>query len=210
MAAKAKTKAKGKRKAQARTKTRDRQLKAYWAEIDGLHDWVVAAPNRAAALEAFGVRQNLFAQGEAGEASDPAAIEAARAQPLTPLRRPKGSSEPFAAATGAADWSAAIPKGAPKPKKPKESRGRSDARAWTEAGSATRRPGRGRTRGDRRPPPGRPEAPGRGPRPPRRPAGPRRGGLRHGDRRRPACAGGGRTGVPRRRRLSRTADATGR
>jgi hypothetical protein len=89
---------------------KQRQLKVYWAEIDGLNDWVVAAPNRPEALTAFGVRQDLFAQGEAGDASDPAAIEAARAQPLTPLRRPKGSSEPFAPATGLSDWSAAIPK----------------------------------------------------------------------------------------------------
>jgi len=87
-----------------------RPLKVYWAEIDGLHDWVVAAPNRPEALEAFGVRQDLFAQGEAGDAADPAAIDAARAKPLTPLQRPKGSSARFTSATGAADWSAAIPK----------------------------------------------------------------------------------------------------
>jgi hypothetical protein len=86
-----------------------RALKVYWAEIDGLHDWVVAAPNRTEALAAFGVRQDLFAQGEAGETADPAAIEAARDAPLTPLRRPKGSAEPYAAATGFSDWSAAIP-----------------------------------------------------------------------------------------------------
>jgi hypothetical protein len=87
-----------------------RKLKVYWAEIDGLNDWVVAAPNRAEALKAFGVNQDLFAQGEAGEASDPTAIEAARAEPGAPLRRPKGSSEPFAPATGLTDWTAAIPK----------------------------------------------------------------------------------------------------
>lgn len=86
-----------------------RPLKVYWAELDGLHDWVVAAPNRPEALAAFGVHQDLFAQGEAGDAADPAAVEAARAQPLTPLRRPKGSGAPFVPATGAADWSAAIP-----------------------------------------------------------------------------------------------------
>jgi hypothetical protein len=110
MAAKAKTKAKG------------RQLKVYWAEIDGLHDWIVAAANRREALEAFGVRQDLFAQDEAGDAVDPEAMAAARAEPLTPLRRPKGSSDPFVPATGSTDWSAAIPRTAlgsaakPKPK----------------------------------------------------------------------------------------------
>ena len=94
----------------AKFKAKARPLKVYWAEVDGLHDWIVASPNRPEALEALGVNPDLFAQGEAGDASDPAAIQAARAQPLTPLRRPKGSSEPFAPATGAADWSAAIPK----------------------------------------------------------------------------------------------------
>lgn len=87
-----------------------RALKVYWAEIDGLNDWVVGAPNRKEALAAFGVHQDLFAQGEAGDTADPAAIEAARAAPLTPLRRPKGSSEPYAPASGLSDWSAAIPK----------------------------------------------------------------------------------------------------
>ena len=90
-----------------------RQLKVYWAEIDGLNDWVVAAPNRPEALKAFGVHQDLFARGEAGDASDPVTIDAARAQPLTPLRRPKGSSGPFAPATGFSDWSAAIPRSPP-------------------------------------------------------------------------------------------------
>jgi hypothetical protein len=96
-----------------------RQLKVYWAEIDGLSDWVAAAPNRAEALKAFGVNQDLFAQGEAGDASDAATTEAARAQPLTPLRRPKGSSQPFAPATGFADWSAAIPEAKPKAASPR-------------------------------------------------------------------------------------------
>lgn len=103
-------------------KAKGRPLKVYWAEIDGLHDWVVAAPNRPEALKAFGVHQDLFAQGEAGDASDPAAVEAARSAPLTPLRRPKGSSAPFASATGPSDWSAAIPKAplaVPPPRKAK-------------------------------------------------------------------------------------------
>jgi hypothetical protein len=90
-----------------------RKLKVYWAELDGLNDWVVAAPNRAEALKAFDVHQDLFGQGEAGEADDPGAVEAARGQPLTPLRRPKGSQQPFAPATGFTDWSAAIAEARP-------------------------------------------------------------------------------------------------
>jgi hypothetical protein len=112
----------------AKAKAKDRQLKAYWAELDGLNDWVVAAPNRAEALKAFGVRQDLFAQGEAGEASEGDAIEAARAQPLTPLRRPRGSSEPFAPATGFTDWSAAISEAKP-PAKSKAAPSRPNAKA---------------------------------------------------------------------------------
>ncbi len=38
-------------------------LRTYTAEIDGLNQWIVAAPNQKAALEAFGVHQNLFARG---------------------------------------------------------------------------------------------------------------------------------------------------
>jgi len=88
-----------------------RAPKVYWAEIDGLNEWIVAAPNRPDALAAFDLRQDLFAQGLAGEEKDPAKIEAARASPGTPLRRPQGSKAPFAPADAAADWSAALPKG---------------------------------------------------------------------------------------------------
>lgn len=101
-----------------------RKLKVYWAEIDGLNDWVVAAPNRPEALKAFGVNQDLFAQGGAGDVSDTAAAKAARAAPLTPLRRPKGSTKPFAPATGFTDWSAAIPEA---PLKAAPSKGRAKA-----------------------------------------------------------------------------------
>ncbi|MEI9890025.1 MAG: hypothetical protein WDN45_04725 [Caulobacteraceae bacterium] len=99
-------------------KAKGRQPKVYWAEIDGLNEWIVAAPNRDEALEAFGVRQNLFAQGAAGEEGAPDKVEAARGQPGVPLRRPKSSGEAFAPADGASDWSAAAPKGSKaKPKK---------------------------------------------------------------------------------------------
>lgn len=71
-----------------------RRLKVYQAQF-GFHDSVVAAPNQAAALAAWGIRQNLFAEGRAKVAHDPSAVEAALAHPETPLRRAIGSNDPF-------------------------------------------------------------------------------------------------------------------
>lgn len=71
-----------------------RRLKVYQAQF-GFHDSVVAAPNQAAALAAWGIRQNLFAEGRARISEDPAAVEAALAQPEIPLRRAIGSQDPF-------------------------------------------------------------------------------------------------------------------
>ena len=73
-----------------------RRLKVYKA-VFGFHESVVAAPNQAAALKAWGVRQNLFAEGQASVEDDAAAVEAARAIPEIPLRRAVGSSDAFAA-----------------------------------------------------------------------------------------------------------------
>lgn len=70
------------------------RLKVYQAEL-GFYDTVVAAPNQKAALAAWGVRQNLFAQGEARVTKDAAAIAAALEHPQTPLKRPLGSADPF-------------------------------------------------------------------------------------------------------------------
>ena len=87
-----------------------RQLKVYWARIDGLNEWIVAAPNRPAALEAFGMRQDLFAHGAAGEETAPDKVAAAQGQPGVPLLRSKGSTSPFTPYSGVSDWSAAAPK----------------------------------------------------------------------------------------------------
>lgn len=94
------------------------RLKTYAAEIDGLHEWIVAAPNQAAALEAFGVGQNLFAQGAARVETDPQKVKCALAHPGAPLRRLKGSSDPFApvAANGPSGWEAALEAAAKAPK----------------------------------------------------------------------------------------------
>ncbi len=96
-----------------------RALKVYAAEIDGLNDWIVAAPNRKAALDALGVRQDLFAQDMAREETDPKRVAAGREQPGVALRRPKGSDDPFKPAAGPTDWSAAVPKASKAKSKPK-------------------------------------------------------------------------------------------
>jgi hypothetical protein len=84
------------------------KLKTYTAEIDGLHDWIVAAPNQQAALDAFGVNQNLFAQGEAGVTDDPDLAKAAGEKPGVPLRRMKGGIGVWEPAAGGTDWSLAL------------------------------------------------------------------------------------------------------
>lgn len=70
------------------------RLKVYAAQF-GFHDSVVAARSQAAALAAWGTRQNLFAEGRAKVSDDPDAIAAALAHPETPLRRAVGSTAAF-------------------------------------------------------------------------------------------------------------------
>jgi len=99
------------------------RAKVYEADIDGLHQWIVAAPNQRAALDAFGVHQDLFAQGLAKATADEEAIEAASARPGEPLRRLKGSTSGFqpVANGGVAGWTKAadaVSKGRPKLKAP--------------------------------------------------------------------------------------------
>ena len=72
-----------------------KRLKVFEAQL-GFYDTVVAAPSRVAALEAWGVRQNLFASGQARVTEDAAAAEAARAHPGVPLKRAVGSKDAFA------------------------------------------------------------------------------------------------------------------
>ena len=86
------------------------KLKTYATRIDGLHEWIVAAPNQAAALEAWGVSQNLFQQGTADVTDATDAVTAALAKPGVALRRmagSKGAFVPAAADSGAEGWSAA-------------------------------------------------------------------------------------------------------
>lgn len=94
------------------------RLKVYEAEIDGVHDWIVAAPNQRAALDAFGVHQDLFGQGLARVSDDPGARDQALAAAGAPLRRLKGGKGPFQPANlGGLD-------------------------AWTKAADAAAKPGR--------------------------------------------------------------------
>jgi hypothetical protein len=86
------------------------RLKVFQARF-GFHDSVIAAPSQAAALRAWGTHQNLFADGQASIASDPRAVEAALADPGTPLLRPVGTDGAFERAP------AALPK-APGPRAP--------------------------------------------------------------------------------------------
>jgi hypothetical protein len=95
-----------------------RKPKVYAADIDGLHEWIVAAPNQAEALAAFGISQNLFAQGRATTTSDEDAVAAAAAAPGVPLRRLKGSSDAFAPIEAVGDekaWSRAAKAAGVKP-----------------------------------------------------------------------------------------------
>jgi hypothetical protein len=78
----------------ASSPVRGRRLKVFRAQL-GFYDSVVAAPSQAAALRAWGVRQNLFTEGQAIVTNDPQAVEAARGHPETPLRRVAGSKAPF-------------------------------------------------------------------------------------------------------------------
>jgi hypothetical protein len=71
-----------------------RALKTFQAHL-GFYDTVVAAPSQAAALKAWGSRQNLFREGFAKASNDPAAIAAATAKPGVVLRRAAGSKAPF-------------------------------------------------------------------------------------------------------------------
>lgn len=61
----------------------------------GFYDTVVAVPSQAAALRAWGTRQNLFADKVARPCDDEKAVEAALARPGQVLRRPVGTKDTF-------------------------------------------------------------------------------------------------------------------
>lgn len=71
-----------------------RKLKTFVTTL-GFFDLAVAAPSMKAAMEAWGLRRNLFKQGLASETEDPTIVAAAMAQPGRVLRRPVGTSVAF-------------------------------------------------------------------------------------------------------------------
>ena len=70
-------------------------MKVFQTQV-GFYDIVIAVPSQAAALRAWGTRQNLFADGQAKLTTDEAAVKMALAHPDTPLRRAVGSNDAFA------------------------------------------------------------------------------------------------------------------
>jgi hypothetical protein len=106
------------------------KLKVFQATM-GFHESVVATTSRPKALEAWGVRQDLFAEGMAKETDDPKAVEAALKQPGVPLLRPVGDKGAFRADAGAPR----LPKGE-KPKKAPPDRSKLDAAEKALAGLA--------------------------------------------------------------------------
>jgi hypothetical protein len=72
-----------------------RTLKTFVTSV-GFFDLAVATPSMKAALDAWGFRHNAFQQGFASETGDTKIIKAATARPGVVLRRPVGTSEPFA------------------------------------------------------------------------------------------------------------------
>jgi hypothetical protein len=75
-------------------KPRTPRLKVFQTQL-GFFESVVAAPNQAAALRAWGTHQNLFASKDAKVSTDKAAVAAALEHPGTPLQRAIGTKDPF-------------------------------------------------------------------------------------------------------------------
>ena len=75
-------------------KARAPRLKVFQAQF-GFFDSVVAAPSQAAALDAWGIHQNLFASKDARIITTEAAVAAALEHPGIPLQRAVGTKEPF-------------------------------------------------------------------------------------------------------------------
>jgi colicin import membrane protein len=71
-----------------------RKLKTYQTSL-GFFELAIAAPSMKAALQAWGSKSNLFHQGFAKEARDPAIIAVTMAKPGVVLRRAVGTNDTF-------------------------------------------------------------------------------------------------------------------
>jgi len=104
-----------------------RKLKTYLTD-SGFFQLAVAAPSMKAALAAWGMTHNVFADGLAKETTDATIVEAAEAQPGTVLRRPLGTKVAFST-------NAKLPKVKPS-KLPRNRKPRTDAGALRRAQAA--------------------------------------------------------------------------
>ncbi len=104
-----------------------KKLKTYLTD-SGFFQLAVAAPSMQAALRAWGMTHNVFADGLAKETKDARIIEAATAQPGVVLRRPLGSKTAFST-------DAKLPKVKPS-KLPRNRAPRADASAVKKAQAA--------------------------------------------------------------------------
>ena len=91
-----------------------RKLKVFSAEM-GFVRAVVAAPSRKAALEAWGVRDDLFARGTAKEEADPTLVEQALAEPGEVVRAPIASGAEIVSAAESTKAGRTKPSPAPSP-----------------------------------------------------------------------------------------------
>jgi chromosome segregation ATPase len=78
---------------------------------DGLTDYVVAVSSKAKAMAAWGIRQDVFKEGQAHEVDDPELVKAATARPGEVLRRPAGTRGELAKLKPAKPPKAAKPAG---------------------------------------------------------------------------------------------------
>jgi hypothetical protein len=121
--------------ANRKTARKTARLKVFMTQI-GFHNWLVAAPSQKAALEAWDVKENLFAMGSAKVVTDKDCIELALKTPGVPV--PVDAAHAFAKATkvlklddhrkrktGAATPTPPVAKKAP-PRKKKADRSRLD------------------------------------------------------------------------------------
>ena len=121
----------------AKKPERKQKLKVFRTPI-GFHDAYVAAPSQKAALEAWGVDGNLFAQGIAEQVTDPELMEEPLASPGKVIKRVRGSAdEHFAELDRAAPKKKAAKESGKvvqlKPKKPKPKPSRDELDAAEEA-----------------------------------------------------------------------------